>query len=216
MSGSRTLGHLWRDLREPESWSELDSKVSLCLLRSRATSVSSWWWEVLPDGSFRRRAGERVGFRRPGRPHGDQRRDGLQLRCKHWRPLHTAAVHCFSLPINCSLSLSLTPRSPPTRSRLSGRRGIRSTRCGATLMACGRWPFTRWSRVWSLCRRTTRSNCGTSPRPFLPRSRCSRHGQTRWEQVVVHLWRLLDPTVTPSGHTSDCSSVLHSPLLSCQ
>ncbi|CAF89649.1 unnamed protein product [Tetraodon nigroviridis] len=64
------------------------------------------------------------------------------------------------------------PSCPPARTRPSGRPGAPGTRSAATLTACGRSPSTPWSRVWSPCRRTTPSNCGTSPRPSLPRSRC--------------------------------------------
>ncbi len=54
-------------------------------------------------------------------------------------------------------------------------------------MASEHWPSTLSSPVWSPCRRTTPWNCGTSPRPSLPKSTCTPASlSTTWK--LKTLW----------------------------
>ena len=72
----------------------------------------------------------------------------------------------FFLSVFFFLKLPSTfTRSPSTRNR-SGRRGMPSIRCGATLTVSGRWPSILSSPFWSRPARIAHSSCGTYRKPF--------------------------------------------------
>lgn len=71
-----------------------------------------------------------------------------------------------------------------TTKTLWEKHGTPNSLWGVILMGFGLWPSIPWSPSWSPLQKTTRSRCGTSKRPLLPKS------TNAFTQTSPHPWFL--------------------------